>query len=65
MIKTKRQKYIKEKYFKLVDHNPLHYAPLCDEKFRLSPMSLEMIINMIINILETEAEGEIKWEKIT
>ena len=51
MIETKRQKYIKEKYFKLVDHNPLQYAPKDDELFKLAPHTVMRIINLIIRIL--------------
>lgn len=62
---TKRQKYIKEKYFKIVDRNPLHYAPLCDDKLKLTVTNLGRVIDLIINVLEEEQEGEINWVKIT
>jgi len=62
---TKRQKYIKEKYFKILYHNPLHYCPISDERIRLAPITLERIIDMVINILETEECDGVLWEKIT
>ena len=62
---TKRQRYIKEKYFKVGNHNPFNYCPISDERIKLAPISLDRVIDMIINILETEADGEIIWEKIT
>ena len=59
-----RQKLIKERYFKLVSHNPLHFAPISDETFKLAPHTLERVLNIIINILEKEYDGDIIWAKI-
>ena len=54
---TKRQKYIKEKYFKVENpENPLHYCPIDDETFHLAPHSLMMVIDLVIKILEEEEE---------
>ncbi len=61
---NKRQKYIKDKFFELVDHDPLQYAPKDDELFKLAPHNLMRIINLIIKILEEENDGEINWAKI-
>lgn len=58
---TKRQKYIKKKYFKKVDHDPLHFAPISDESFKLAPHTLIKVIDIIINILE----DDVIWEKTT
>ncbi len=62
---NKKQKYIKEKYFELADHDPLRYAPVDDESLLLAPHSLMRIINLVIRILEKEYDGELNWEKIT
>jgi len=62
---TKRQRYIKEKYFKVSGRDPFYYCPISNEKIKLSPISLDRIIDMIINILEEEYDGEINWVKIT
>ncbi len=63
-VKTARRKVLKERYFKLIDHNPLQFAPISDEKFKLAPHTLERVLDMIINILEKEYDGDIVWEKI-
>ncbi len=62
---NKRQKYIKDKFFELVDHDPLQYSPKGDELLKLAPHNLMRIINLIIKILEEENDGEINWAKIT
>ena len=51
---TKRQKYIKEKYFKVSCRNPFQYSPISNERLTFSPISLERIIDLIIKILEEE-----------
>jgi len=66
MIKlTKGQEYIKKWYFKKVDRNPLHFAPISDESFKLTHGTLLRVIDMIINILEKEKDSEINWVKTT
>lgn len=62
---TKRQKYIKKKYFKILCHDPLHYCPISDENIALTTSTLIRIIDMIINILETEDRDGVMWVKIT
>ena len=62
---NKRQKYIKDKFFELVDHDPLQYSAKDDELLKLAPHNLMRIINLIIKILEEENDGEINWAKIT
>jgi len=62
---TKGQKLIKERYFKLVSHDPLHFAPISDETFKLAPHTLIRVLDVIINILEKEYDGDIVWAKIT
>lgn len=61
---TKRQKLIKERYFKILYHNPLHYCPISDEELRFAPHTLIKVIDMIVNILEKEYDGDIIWQKI-
>jgi len=66
MIKlTNGQKYIKKWYFKKVDRNPLQFAPISDESFKLAPHTLIKVIDIIINILQKERDSEINWVKIT
>lgn len=63
---NKRQKYIKEKYFKLVEgyYDPFYYNPIIDKTLNLAPITLIKIIDLIIDILEKEYDGEINWAKI-
>ena len=63
-IKTARRKLLKDRYFKRIDRNPLQFAPISDESFKLSPITLDRILDMIINILEKEYDGDINWVKI-
>ncbi len=62
---NKRQKYIKEKYFKIKDSNPFYYCPIIDIGLNLMPISLIKVIDLIVDILEKEYDGEINWAKIT
>ncbi|KKM68960.1 hypothetical protein LCGC14_1455640 [marine sediment metagenome] len=62
---TKTQKLIKERYFKIVDHDPLQFAPISDESFKLAPHTLIKVIDMIVNILREEYDGDINWVKTT
>ena len=59
---TKGQKLIKERYFKRVSKDPLHYAPISDESIRLSPLTFTKLLDMIINILEKEYECDVLWK---
>ena len=59
------QKLIKERYFKLIDHNPLQFAPISDETFKLAPHTLERVLDMIVHILKEEYDGDIVWVKNT
>ena len=62
---TKRQKLIKKRYFKIVDHDPLQFAPISDESFKLAPHTLWRVLDIIIDILEKEYDGDINWVKTT
>lgn len=63
MIKlTNGQKIIKERYFKILDHNPLHYCPISDETLRFAPCTLIKIIDVIIKVLEEEYDSGIIWK---
>ncbi len=63
---TKKQKYIKEKYFKVGDDkDPLYYRPITDNFMRLAPHSLMVIIDLIIKILEQENWDGLNWVKTT
>ena len=53
---TKRQKYIKEKYFVLNCHNPLNYYPITDKEFILNLFNVIKIVDLIIKILEEETK---------
>jgi len=63
---TKRQEYIKEKYFELEGgFNPVYYRFVCDKMLVLAPFTMYKLIDIIIKILENENEGEMNWVKIT
>jgi len=63
-IKTARRKLVKERYFKVNSRNPFQYCPISDESLKLAPHTLNKVLDMIINILEKEYDGDIVWEKI-
>lgn len=65
MSKIKRRKYIKDKYFEISGYNPFYDSPISNPKLKLSPSSLTMVVDLIIDILEKEYDGEINWGKIT
>lgn len=62
---TKRQKYVKEKYFKPIDGDPGYYKCIYDDGLNLFPYTMYKLIDIIIKILEEESDGEINWGKIT
>ena len=51
---NKKQKYIINKYFEFVGYDPIEFSPITDKKTRLSPMGLEIAVNLVIKILEEE-----------
>jgi len=62
---TKRQKYIKERYFKHTNGDPAYYKCIYDDGLNLFPYTMYKLIDIIIKILEEESDGERKWGKIT
>jgi len=51
---NEREKHIFNTYFKIVSYDPIQFSPVTNENIRLSPMSIEMVINLVIKILEDE-----------
>jgi len=62
---NKRQKYIYDKYFEVSGRNPFFYSPIFNKELELSPITINKVIDLIIDILEKEYDGEINWAKIT
>ena len=59
---TKGQEIIKERYFRLNNHDPLNYCPISDKTLVFAPHTLVKIIDVIIKILEEEYDGGIIWK---
>lgn len=63
--KSKKEKYIKDKYFEKCSGDPLYYRPKGEMMFVLSPISLPTILRLIVKILEQENWDGVNWVKTT
>lgn len=53
---NEREKHILNTYFKVVDYDPIQFSPTTNKNIKLSPMSVEIVINLVIKILEEETK---------
>jgi hypothetical protein len=53
---TDKEERILKTYFKVISHDPLQWAPITNEKLKLSPLSVKPLIELISKVIDDTEE---------